>query len=84
MKRKTRKRTVQHAEHLFTVIIEPDEPGYHAFCPALAGCHTCGETVEEAMRNIQEAVTAYCESLRKHGEPLPNEDFIIWPKAVSA
>ena len=68
MKRKIRKAAVHDAERLYTVILEPDEGGYHAFCPALQGCHTCGDTLEEAMSNIQEAVTAYCESLRKHFE----------------
>lgn len=68
----------------YTVIIEPDGDGYHAFCPALPGCHTCGDTLEEAMGNIREAVKAYCESLRKEGEQLPVEDLIIRPMAVSA
>ena len=80
---KTRRKKVRHGEHHFTVILEPDEGGYHAFCPALPGCHTCGDTIEEAMKNIREAVEVYCESMRKHGEPLPNESYIICPKAVS-
>jgi predicted RNase H-like HicB family nuclease len=73
MKPKTRKATVQHAGHLYTVVLEPDDGGYHGFCPALKGCHTCGETAEETMANIREAVSAFCGSLVKHGEPLPDD-----------
>lgn len=83
MKTKTRRKKVRHGEHHFTVILEPDEKGYHAFCPALPGCHTCGDTIEEAMKNIREAVEVYCESLIEDGEPLPEEDLIIRPMAIS-
>ena len=69
-------------ERHYTVILEPDEDGYHAFCPALPGCHTWGANVEEAMRNAREAVEVYCESLAEDGEPLPEEDLIIRPMAV--
>ncbi len=34
------------SEFQFTVVIEPDEKGYHAFVPALPGCHSFGDTVE--------------------------------------
>ncbi len=54
-----------------TVIIEPDEGEYHAFCPALKGLHVGGRTVKEALSNAQDAVVAYITSLIKHGEPIP-------------
>lgn len=78
---KAKVRTGDLSSRHYTVILEPDADGYHAFCPALPGCHTCGDTLEEAMVNIREAVRAYCESLRKDGEPLPVEDLIIRPMA---
>ena len=53
------------------VVIEPDEIGFHAYCPALKGLHTSGDTEEEAMRNAKDAAIAYLESLMKHGEPIP-------------
>lgn len=74
---------MRHAEHYFTVILEPDEPGYHAYCPALPGCHTCGDTIEEAMKNIREAVEVYCESLVEDGEPPPKENLTICPMAFA-
>ena len=41
----------------FQILIEQDEDGmYIAECPALQGCYTQGETFEEALENIQEAL----------------------------
>jgi predicted RNase H-like HicB family nuclease len=47
--------------------------GFVAFVPALPGCHTQGETLEETERNIKEAIALYIESLSAHGEPIPVE-----------
>ena len=49
------------------------EGGYVALVPALAGCHTQGETLEEAERNVKEAIALYLESLAAHGETIPVE-----------
>jgi predicted RNase H-like HicB family nuclease len=58
----------------YTVILEPDaEGGYHAYCPALKGCHSEGETEEQAMQNIREAIDLYVESLIAHKEPVPED-----------
>ena len=44
------------------VVLEPsDEGGYTAYVPSLPGCITEGETVEEAMANVREAVELYLE-----------------------
>lgn len=49
----------------YTVVFEHEaDGGYHAFCPALPGCHSQGETVEEAADNVREAIEVYLESLR--------------------
>ena len=69
----------------YTVILEREaEGGYHAFCPALRGCHSHGNTYEEAVKNIEEAVQAYLESLQAHAEPIPTEDMIIKPIHIAA
>jgi predicted RNase H-like HicB family nuclease len=52
---------------------EASEGGYVAFVPALPGCHTQGETLEEAEQNVTEAITLYIESLAAHGEAIPEE-----------
>lgn len=56
----------------FSVIYEAaPEGGYVVFVPSLSGCHTQGETLEEAERNIKEAISAYLESLFAHKETIP-------------
>ena len=46
-----------------TVIIEKDEFGYYAYCPELEGCHTQGDSLDEVLENIKEAVELYLETL---------------------
>nr|VFJ93507.1 MAG: HicB_like antitoxin of toxin-antitoxin system [Candidatus Kentron sp. LFY]VFJ98066.1 MAG: HicB_like antitoxin of toxin-antitoxin system [Candidatus Kentron sp. LFY]VFK21083.1 MAG: HicB_like antitoxin of toxin-antitoxin system [Candidatus Kentron sp. LFY] len=45
-----------------SVIIEKDEYGYYAFCPKMKGCHTQGESLDEVMTNIKEAIELYLET----------------------
>ena len=47
------------------VIIEKDDFGYYAYCPELEGCQTQGDSFEETMKNIKEAVELYLETLSK-------------------
>jgi len=61
------------AVHQFTVVIEPDEGAFHAYVPALPGCHSFGDTVEEAQKNIAEAIALHIESMQEDGEPIPRE-----------
>jgi predicted RNase H-like HicB family nuclease len=68
----------------YTVIFEAQpEGGYHASCPALPGCHSEGDTLDQAVENIREAITVYLESLRAHGEDPPVEDILIKPLEVA-
>ena len=53
------------------IFAEPDDGGFHAYCPALRGLHASGDTEEEAVRNAKEAAIAYLESLIKHGDSIP-------------
>jgi predicted RNase H-like HicB family nuclease len=70
-------------QYRYTVILEREEDGgFHAFVPALRGCHTQGETEEEALANSQEAISLYIASLKAHGEPVPAEDLLIRPVEV--
>ena len=56
----------------FKVFLEPDETGgYVAVCPSLPGCYSQGETVEEALENVEEAILLCLEDMQAHGEPLP-------------
>jgi predicted RNase H-like HicB family nuclease len=45
------------------VVIEKDECGYYAFCPELEGCQTQGDTLEEILANIKEAIELYLETM---------------------
>lgn len=57
------------------VIIEPDETGgYVVSCPSLPGCHSQGETIDEALANIREAIELYLEVLEEDGQPIPPDD----------
>lgn len=53
------------------ILIEADEQGFHAYCPALKGLHTCGDSKKEALENAKDAAGAYLQSLVKHGDPIP-------------
>ena len=56
----------------YRVIIEQDEDDiFVAQVPSLPGCISQGNTRTEAMKNIQEAIEVYLESLNEHGEPVP-------------
>jgi predicted RNase H-like HicB family nuclease len=57
----------------YTAVIEPDEEAYHAFVPALPGCHTSGVTVDEARADISEAIGLHVEAMLENGEPIPVE-----------
>ncbi len=59
--------------YTFKVVVEPDEGGYHAYCPALRryGAVTQGATPEEALKNIDEVVHMIADELREDGIPLP-------------
>lgn len=68
----------------YTAIFEVQpNGGYHVMCPALPGCHSEGDTLEEATANILEAITVYLESLQAHGEAPPVEDILIKPLEVA-
>ncbi len=56
----------------FRVVIEQDEDGkFIATAPSLPGCMSQGDSREEAMRNITDAIQGYLESLDKSGDPIP-------------
>jgi predicted RNase H-like HicB family nuclease len=65
----------------FKVILEPDEDfdgnpaGFHVFCPVLEhqGASTWGPTEAEALKNIESVIHMVVESMKEHGEPIPEE-----------
>jgi antitoxin HicB len=69
-------------EYQYTVILYPelDEGGYSVTVPALPGCVTQGETLEEAIAMAKDAIRLYVETLRHEGEAIPEEQ--IHPQAL--
>jgi predicted RNase H-like HicB family nuclease len=62
------------SEYEFTVVVERDEDGrFLALCPALQGCYTEGETEEEALRLIEDAIRLHVEDRLEKGEPIHQE-----------
>jgi predicted RNase H-like HicB family nuclease len=55
----------------YVVIIEQGDGGFGAYVPDLPGCVAVGETREEAMRLIREAIEFYLEGVREEGLPVP-------------
>ena len=71
--------------YTYRVIIEPDENNtFHAFVPALPGCHTWGETFDEARRNVRDAIDAYLRSLKTDGESIPEDNGVEILETVTA
>ena len=61
----------------FSVVVEKDEDGYFAFCPELQGCYTQGNSYEEALENIKDAIRLHLEDRLEVGEE------ILQPESIS-
>ena len=69
----------------YTVLLEKEsDGGYHAFCPILKGCHSQGDSFEEAIENITEAIELYIESLKAENLSIPKENLIVKPLSILA
>ena len=64
------------ALYRFPVVTEHDEEGYFAFCPELQGCYTQGETYEEVLRNIRDAIRLHIEDRLESGEAIPQAESV--------
>ncbi len=53
------------------IVIEADADGYFVSCPALQGCYSQGETYEEAVTNIKDAIRLHIEDRLADGEEIP-------------
>lgn len=63
----------------YTVILHPaEEGGYWAEVPALAGCFSQGETVEETFRNIKEAIVSHLIALKAEGKQPPKDQTMVF------
>lgn len=62
-------------DYRYTIVLtpDPDEGGYTVTVPALPGCITEGDTLEEAIANAKEAIALHVECLIADGELVPEE-----------
>mgnify|MGYP001049921692 CR=1 FL=1 len=69
----------------YTVIIyEAEEGGYWTKVPALPGCGSQGETIDEAIANTKEAIESYILALRDDGQEVPVEHSSVFGKVQVA
>lgn len=63
----------------FKVVIKEDhnDGGFNVSCPALPGCHSQGETIDEALENIKEAITGVLEVLNEKVVAVDAKDKIL-------
>ena len=58
---------------LYPIVLEQhEEGGYFATCPTFQGCHASGETVGDAIDNINDIIRIHIEARRKFGDPIPS------------
>lgn len=69
----------------FKILLEKDpaQGGFSVYVPALPGCATQGETVEECLKNAKEAIELFIESLKEDGLPIPDSDVLLEEVEVS-
>jgi predicted RNase H-like HicB family nuclease len=53
------------------IVIESDSDGYFVSCPSLQGCYSQGDTYEEAVENIKDAIRLHVEDRLANGEDVP-------------
>ncbi len=65
------------------VVHEAEEGGVWVEVPALPGCYSQGESVEEALGNVREAIALYLETLRAEGQDAPKDAEVVYQVSVA-
>ncbi len=69
----------------YSVVVHPaEEGGYWVEVPALPGCYSQGESVEEALNNAKEAIQLYLEVLDEDKKPIPRDKDVVFKVTVAA
>ena len=61
----------------FAILMEQTSTGFSAHVPDLPGCIAAGESREETLQLIREAVALHLDAMRRHGEPIPTPTSIL-------
>jgi predicted RNase H-like HicB family nuclease len=69
----------------FQIVIEkePEDPGYFAYSPTVPGCFSNGITVEEAKKNIREAIEQHLEAMLAHDQIVPQHTGLVHVEELS-
>lgn len=69
----------------YSVIVHKEEEGgYWVEVPALPGCYSQGETLEETLANAKEAIELYLEVLREESQNVPKDEEVVFKVNVAA
>ncbi|MBF0569647.1 MAG: type II toxin-antitoxin system HicB family antitoxin [Candidatus Omnitrophica bacterium] len=69
----------------FKILLEKEPSGgFSVTVPALLGCATQGESVEECLRNAKEAIQLYLETMKEDNQPIPDSDVLMEEVEVAA
>lgn len=65
--------------YTFEIVVEKEQEdeGYSAYSPTLPGCFSNGKTIEEAKRNIREAIQQHIASLLAHNQLIPQHEKLV-------
>ena len=61
----------------FCVVVEKDQDGYFALCPELQGCYTQGETYEQALESMEDAIRLHIQDPFAAGEDIPQTESLF-------
>lgn len=62
----------------YTVVVHSaEEGGYWVDVPSLPGCFSQGETIDEAMNNVKEAIELHIQGLKDEGQEIPKEEDLV-------
>ena len=65
------------------VVHHAEEGGFWVDVPALPGCYSQGESVDESLRNVAEAIELYLEALRDEGRDAPRDSEVVYQVSVT-
>jgi predicted RNase H-like HicB family nuclease len=72
-----RRTTMRYFSFEIVIEKEPEDEGYFAYSPTIPGCFSNGKTIEQAKRNIREAIAQHIDSLLGRDETIPQSDRIV-------
>lgn len=64
-------------KYRYTVLLEKENGGYRAYCPALGECRAHGDTKKEAIQNIKISISYRLENLAAKGKPIPRDGDLV-------